>query len=134
MKIFGYGKDGGYKSTVWGYWLVEIKSLFSIVLLRFENGSRDAYHEHAFNCFSWVLKGKLYEEFVLDGKVFPHCRAARTHQASRLPFITRRTDFHRVTSTGRTWVLSFRGPWGGTWRESVGGTTHTLTHGRRMVE
>ena len=42
MRLFFYGKDGGQYSTVWGYWLIEIKSLFSVVLLRFEGDSREA--------------------------------------------------------------------------------------------
>ena len=49
MKLFKYMKDGGPESTVWGYFLIEIKSLFTIVLLHFKNGSREAYHNHAFN-------------------------------------------------------------------------------------
>lgn len=61
MKFLYYGKNGGPESRVWGYFLIEIKSLFSIVLLRFENGSRDAYHTHAFHCFSWLLRGHLTE-------------------------------------------------------------------------
>lgn len=55
MKIFRKMKDGGGDSTVTGYFLIEIKSLFSVVLLRFDGESRDAYHEHAFNCVSWLL-------------------------------------------------------------------------------
>mgnify|MGYP001575993171 CR=1 FL=1 len=58
MKLFYYGKDGGPESHVWGFWLIEAKSLFSIVLLRFENGTREAYHSHAFNSLSWVLRGR----------------------------------------------------------------------------
>ena len=64
MKLFSYGKDGGEESTVWGYWLCEFKSLFSVALLCFEDGSREAYHDHAFNSISWVLSGKLTESIV----------------------------------------------------------------------
>lgn len=132
MKIFGCkilttDKDGGPESTVWAHWLIECKRLFSIVLLRFEDGSRDAYHEHAFDCVSWVLRGRLVET-LLDGDVLVHCPSWR-------PIITRRSTFHKVRSSGRTWVLSFRGPWARFWREYIPGTQEirTLTHGRAVV-
>ncbi len=130
MKLFSYGKDGGQESKVWGFWLIEIKSIFSIVLLRFEDGSRECYHEHAFNCFSWVLRGKLIEQFLALKS-----GANQEHGASWLPFITRKTTFHKVISKGRTWVLSFRGPWCDRWREhdEATGKTTTLTHGRKEV-
>jgi len=54
-------KDGGPDSTVTGYWLIESKKWFSIVLLKFEGKSREAFHTHAFNAISWLLKGKLIE-------------------------------------------------------------------------
>ena len=126
MKLFSRMKDGGEESLVWGYWLIEIKSLFSIVLLRFENGSREAYHNHAFNCFSWILWGHLIE-YILDGPVI-------SRGTSLLPFGTYRTTFHKVESVGRTWVLSFRGPWSNTWKENIDGEEITLTHGRVVVE
>lgn len=127
MKLFSYGKDGGPYSTVWGFWLIEIKALFSIVLLCFENGSREAFHEHAFNCVSWVLGGELWERHF-DGRVVIYVPSFR-------PVITRRSTFHKVTSHGRTWVISFRGPWANTWREYLPNErrTATLTHGRREV-
>lgn len=39
MKLFSKSHDGGKDSGVTGYWLIESKSLFSIVLLRFSEGS-----------------------------------------------------------------------------------------------
>ena len=132
MKLFSLCKDGGPESTVWGYFLVEIKSLFSIVLLRFENGSRDAYHSHAFNCVSWVLKGELNEYHSPETKPNPFDRLD-IHGPSLLPVLTFRDTTHKVVSIGRTWVLSFRGPWSKTWKEIEGGEEKTLTNGRRQV-
>lgn len=127
MKLLTKRKDGGQESTVTGYWLIEIKCLFSICLLKFEGRSRDVYHTHAFNCFSWVLRGALRETFVC------YNYNEKTHKASWLPFMTRRGDFHKVDSvTPVTWVLSFRGPWAQRWQEydpKSGSFTH-LTHGR----
>lgn len=128
MKLLSWGKDGGQESTVWGLFF-EIKWLFSIVLLRFENGTRDAYHNHAFSCVSWVLKGKLIENHL--GSPLPD-----VHTPSLRPVITRRYTFHKVESVGRTWVISFRGPWAKRWTEYDPKTNKfvTLTHGRKIVD
>jgi hypothetical protein len=124
-------KDGGPESTVWAHWLFEFKGLGSIVLLRFENGSRDAYHSHAFDCISWVLSGGLVED-----RTAPAASAGvHTYLPSPYPIITRRDHLHKVTSVGRTWVLSFRGPWAKTWQEVVPGYAApvVLESGRREV-
>jgi hypothetical protein len=137
MKFLETTKDGGAESTVWAHWLVEIKSLFSVALLRFEDGTRDAFHSHAFDCVSWVLRGELQEEVIREGhEVLPY--PAVVHRPALLPIITRRSTYHRVRSVGRTWVLTFRGPWSKTWREAVpdghgGYAERTLTHGRKEV-
>lgn len=127
MKFFYHGKDGGEDSVVEGFWLCEIKSLFSIALLKFNNGSREAFHNHAFNSVSWLLKGELSEDFM-DGK-------GRPHFPSFKPIITKRTDFHKVTSHGTTWVLTFRGPWSKTWKEYLPKEDKyvTLEDGRKVV-
>ena len=40
MKFFGFGSDGGENSGVTGFWLFEIKSLFSIAILKFAKGTK----------------------------------------------------------------------------------------------
>lgn len=128
MKLFAYGKDGGPNSVVWGYWLIEIKPLFSVALLCFEDGSREAFHSHAFNCISWVLKGKLLEK-NLDG-------TETIHTPNIKPIFTFRDTFHKVFSFGRTWVFTIRGPWCKYWKEYLPATNEfvTLTRGRKIVE
>jgi hypothetical protein len=125
MKFFSKGKDGGDESTVTGYWLIEIKNLFSIVLLKFEGDSRDAFHEHAFNSISWLLKGRLQEEF--QDKTY------KFYMPSFKPIITKKTTCHKVDSGGTSWVLSFRGPWNKTWKEYLPQGERTLTNGRIEV-
>lgn len=124
MKLFKKMKDGGPESTVTGYWLIEAKSLFSIALLRFDGKSREAFHNHAFNCISWVLSGNLTET-MLDGRV-------QKYSPSWKPFITTREDFHKVDSDAQTFVLTFRGPWAKTWNEFTDKFT-TLTSGRKII-
>ena len=127
MKIFRIAKDGGPESTVLGYWLLEVKSLISIALLRFADGSRDAYHSHAFDSLNWVLRGEVEEQHI-DGRVI-------RHKPGLLPVITRRSTFHKVVSRGTTWVFSLRGPWARNWEEYDPSNKQysTLTHGRRRV-
>jgi hypothetical protein len=121
-------KDGGQESTVWAHWLFECKGFGSIVLLRFEDGSRDAYHSHAFNSLSWLLSGGLVEDRIEDD--LPGEHRVTTYLPSAYPIITTRDNCHMVRSVGRSWVLSFRGPWARTWRERIGGEQITLASGR----
>lgn len=125
VSIMSVRKDGGDESSVTGLFIVAIKPLFSVVLLRFDGASREAFHTHAFNCLSWVLRGELREE-MRDGRTHRFVRRFR-------PYLTTRKDFHKVSSvTPRTWVLSIRGPWARTWSEHLPleQRDRTLTHGR----
>lgn len=127
--MFGFklfkGKDGGPESRVFGYFL-ENKRFFSVVLLKFDEGTREAYHDHAFNAVSWVLKGRLLEKH-LGGH-------SEVHTPGLKPIRTNRGTFHQVASSGTTWVLSLRGPWSETWHEYVPATKTVtrLTWGRKV--
>lgn len=130
MKLLWNHKDGGLESKVWVYGL-EIKSLFSIVLLRFENGSREAFHSHAFNCVNWVLTGALKEDLkdspYRGAGIYKYCKSLK-------PFLIYKDDIHKVSGVGRSWVLSFRGPWDNTWLEWTEDKGYIkLTHGRKII-
>lgn len=127
MKLFSTAKDGGNESHVTGFFIIESKPLFSIVLLHFRNGTREAFHSHAFNAATWVLKGKFLEK-KLDG-------TETLFEPSVKPKLTSRDCFHKVFSYGDTWALSFRGPWSKTWREYLPQEERfvTLTNGRKVV-
>jgi hypothetical protein len=142
MKLFAKRKDGGPDSNVTGYWLIEWKGLFSIALLRFSDGSREAYHSHAFNSVSWVLRGHLEEERLIElklpliGYFIPGFKnvVRRTHfKPSLKPIVTTRDNLHKVYSHGTTWALTFRGPWSKTWMERRPDGDVTLTNGRKIV-
>lgn len=125
MKLFAKSTDGGDTSGVTGYFLIEWKAGFSIVLLRFAPGTREAFHSHAFNAITWWLHGKAVEEHV-TGQTKQWTPALK-------PKFTAPDCFHRVTSVGVTWALSIRGPWVKTWKEQRQGREVTLTHGRQIV-
>lgn len=128
MKICSFAKDGGQNSTVTGFWFIELKDLFSIVLLKFDPGSREAYHSHAFNALSWFISGEVIEHFK-DGS------ESKTWYPSILPKYTPRNNFHKVWANRPTYCLSIRGPWHATWKEHLikENRTITLTHGRKIV-
>jgi hypothetical protein len=127
MRFFYKGKDGGPESCVDGFWLVEIKGLFSVLLLRFNDGAREAFHTHAFNAFTWFLWGDLTEEFQ-DAE-------PRKYKRRLIPKLTPRSLLHRVSSKGTSWVFTLRGPWAETWQEWFPEDDRyvTLTHGRKEI-
>lgn len=127
MKFFEVAKDGGQKSHVTGFWVLEIKSLFSIVFLKFAKGTREAYHTHAFNAFTWFLKGSV-TEYHKDGAVIPW-------KPSLWAKYTPRTCFHKVYAHEDTYAFSIRGPWLNRWKEYLPETGEVieLTHGRKRA-
>jgi hypothetical protein len=132
LKFFQRASDGGKDSGVTGFFFVEIKSLFSVVLLRFNPGTREAFHSHAFNALTWWLKGRVLEHRRVDSE---SCTgfATREFRPSLKPKYTPRENCHQVESIGVSYALSFRGPWSDTWREFKDGKYVTLTHGRKVV-
>lgn len=122
-----YGSDGGKDSGVTGFWLFEFKSLFSIALLHFKKGTRENYHSHAFNAYSWFLSGKVEEQHLNEDPMI--------WGPSIFPKWTPRSTFHRVNALEDTYVLTFRGPWSKTWLEydPTNREYIELTNGRKMV-
>lgn len=127
MKLFSWGTDGGKDSGVTGFWFFEFKWLFSIALLHFSKGTRENYHSHAFNAYSWFLSGKVEEQHL--GK------SSMIWTPSFFPKYTPRSTFHRVNALEDTYVLTFRGPWSTTWYEYDPPKEEyiELTHGRKVL-
>jgi len=132
MKFLTFGKDGGADSPVDGLFLIEIKSLFSIVLLKFNKGSREVYHSHAFNAISWFLKGNITE----------HCLNMSTGEQTKKTWrglsklkYTPRNHLHLVEAHENTYCITFRGAWAKTWFEysEKENKLITLTHGRKEI-
>lgn len=133
MRFLYKGKDGGSESPVTGYWLIEIKSLFSIVLLKFNKGRRENFHSHAFNALTWFLKGNLVEERILSNHGI--LRTLKGYKKSIFPKLTTRENLHRVKAYEDSWCISIRGPWKNEWKEynEKSEKIITLTHGRLIV-
>lgn len=109
------------------------------LLLRFDEGSRDAYHTHAFNSISWVLKGEL-EEVTRTCVQYGGCYHTN-YKPSLKPIYTPREKLHKMYGCAKhTWVLTFRGPWVDHWYEIVEGGLKSplsklvkLTHNREII-
>ena len=127
MRIFNKTFDGGPNSSVQAYFLIEIKGLISIALLKFNKGGRDVFHTHAFNALTWFIKGDIIEHDI-NGDSYIYNRTI-------LPKITRRSKNHKVLARETSWVFTIRGPWVNTWTEDTLAGKHTvLTHGRKEVK
>ncbi len=127
MKFLQFSSDGGKKSGVKGFFIVEIKSLISIVILKFNKGSRENYHSHAFNALTWFLKGKMTEH-NLNGDNKAYARSFK-------PKITLKSDIHKVYADEESYAISIRGPWDTVWKEFNPRTKEfiILTHGRKEI-
>lgn len=124
-RLFYIKPDGGKDSGVTAYFLIEWKILFSIGILYFKKGSREAYHNHAFNALTWWLKGEVTEEKLND--------VSKLYTPSLIPKYTRRDNFHKVYAYRDTYALTFRGPWNDIWQEFKNGRYISLTHGRKEI-
>lgn len=120
-------KDGGPRSPVDAYFLIEIKGLFTIALLKFNKGGRESYHTHAFNALTWFLSGALVEQ-NFEGPLY-------TYKKSLIPKLTRKSKNHRVLATKDSWCLTIRGRWDSTWTEhdTTGQIITTFTDKRKIV-
>ena len=123
MRILQKTKDGGPESTVDAYFLIEIKSLFSIALLKFNKGTREAFHTHAFNAWTWMFWGNLWEDVYLG---------SLTKYSKRLKYTPKELN-HRVKAIKTSYAVTVRGPWSNEWTETKNGKTIKLTHGRKEV-
>lgn len=139
MRLFFKRADGGENSGVTGYFLIEWKRFFSIGLLRFDTGSRENYHSHAFNALTWWLKGAVTEDRfptpdeIKNSGVVDHIK--KEYRPSLIPKYTPRTNTHKIIAHKPTWALTFRGPWFDTWTE-CNTSRHemtVLTHGRKEI-
>ena len=106
--------------------MIEWKALFSIGILHFRKGSREAFHSHAFNALTFWLKGNV-TEMKYKNTIPLH------FSASYVPKYTRRSNTHKVIAHENTYALTFRGPWVDYWYEFKNNKMTILTHGRKVI-
>ena len=127
MRILQKAKDGGQNSPVDAYFLIELKGLFSIALLKFNRGTRENLSSHAFDALTWFICGALIE-LDISGDMYLYKR-------SILPKFTRKSKIHKVIALNDSWCFTIRGRWQDTWTEYNEESKEliTLTHGRKVV-
>ena len=125
-RLFYIKPDGGKDSGVTAFFLIEWKILFSIAILHFKKGTREAYHNHAFNALTWWIKGNV-TEIKIEGQ-------EKDFKPSLKPKYTSRSNFHKVKAHQDTFAITFRGPWNNTWKEYRKDKYVTLTHGRLILK
>lgn len=126
-RFFLKKSDGGKDSGVNSYLFFEWKPVCSFGFLKFNKGTRDSFHSHAFTGITWWLKGKVEEE-TWQGET-------KTFIPSFKPKITKRDKIHRVKGVETTWAITFRNNWQDQWFEiDKDGNKIILTHGRKVVE
>lgn len=93
--------------------ILEYKKWFSIKLFNFHKseGVQDRFHTHAFNAYSFLLKGDYIEEVLEDNKIVK-CLRSR----SKVLFIPK-DSYHRITRSKGCVTLLVTGPWGETFKE-----------------
>lgn len=134
MKFLQWSKDGGPESNVEGFFIIEIKWLFSIAILRFNEGMREDFHSHDFNAVTLPISGDMEEQSLGEHSTW------RTETEVK-PYVnwkwklTRKTKIHRVKVNKTGYCLTLRGKWGKTWWE-YNRKTHELKllgHGRKIL-
>ena len=93
--------------------ILEYKKWFSIKLFNFHKseGVQDRFHTHAFNAYSFLLKGDYTEEVLEDNKIVKCLR-----RRSKVLFIPK-DSYHRITRSKGCVTLLITGPWGETFKE-----------------
>lgn len=132
-KLFCKRSDGGDDSGVTAYFLIEWKPIFSIGILHFKKGSREAYHSHAFNALTWWLRGDVYESRIDRHPVTNEYYPSKMYFPSVKPKYTPRKNLHKIIALTEAYALTLRGPWKDTWQEYKNGKYITLTHGRKEI-
>jgi hypothetical protein len=113
--------------------LLEYKKWFSIKLFNFHKsgGVQDRFHTHAFNAYSFLLKGDYTEEVLEDNKIIK-CLRSR----SKALFIPK-DSYHRITRSKGCVTLLVTGPWGETFKElrnTVGNTYQEVVCGSQRKD
>lgn len=133
MKLFNKCKDGGPKSPVDAYFLIEWKDVFSIALLKFNKGCREEYHTHALHALTWFICGELSEQRL---NIFEKTVISKPYRKSIIPKVTTRDNLHRVIAEKDSWCFTVRGPWVDSWWEydMTNNTGHKLGVGRVVLK
>lgn len=133
MRLGRFGKILHWDNTSLGvgniqrFTIFEIKYVCGIIVNIFNTTNQDRFHSHAFNAFSWMLRGHYFEEVIEDGAVV-------TKKIEKSRFIPR-NYIHKITqSTPNAMSITFEGPWESTWNEYFDtGRVKAYSWGRKVL-
>lgn len=93
--------------------ILEYKKWFSLKLFYFHKteGAQDRFHTHAFNAYSFLIKGDYIEEVIEDNKIKKIKRSRK-----KLLFIPKDT-YHRITKSEGCYTVLLTGRWGSRFKE-----------------
>lgn len=135
MKFLQWSKDGGPESNVEGFFIIEIKGLFSIAILRFNEGMRETFHSHAFDAVTLPVSGDMEEQSLVGDILRPPEVSVKRYINWKWK-LTPKSKVHRVKVNKTGYCLTLRGKWGKTWWEYNRKTQEfkLLGHGRKILK
>lgn len=134
MRLGKFGKLFHWDNTSLGvgsikrFTIIEIKYLGGIIVNIFNTRNQDRFHSHAFNAWSWMIKGHYYEDVIVDGKEIV------TKKIEKSRYIPR-NHIHKITkSSHNAMSITFEGPWESVWNEYFDdGRIKTYSWGRKVI-
>lgn len=129
MRLGKFGKLLHFDNTSLGvgnikrFTIIEIKYLFGIIVNIFNTDNQDRFHSHAFNAFSWMIRGYYYEEVIVSetdpSKYHPYWLGVSviTKKIEKSRFIPK-NYIHKITKSSPNAIsITFEGPWDKNWNE-----------------
>lgn len=108
--------------------LFEFKRLFSVYVHRWNVDYQDRYHTHAFDAWSWMVRGSYKERLYVDDNTYME------HDVTPgFRFIPWFTNHSIANCRPNTWTVTFAGPWRKTWTETKHGIITVFGWGRKRV-
>ncbi len=137
LRIGKYGKIIHYDSISIGvgnikrFTIIEIKCLGGIIVNIFNTKDQDRFHSHAFNSFSWMIRG-WYKEDVVN--INNNIKTLETKIISKSRFIPR-YYIHKIKESSENAIsITFEGSWKSHWKEYFDNEREkTYTWGRKVI-
>lgn len=85
--------------------------------MKFNKGTREAYHKHVFDALTWWLWGSVIEHVFNENNEDNNKVEKINWCPWILPKYTPCDNLHKIEALETSYAISFRGPWKDTWYE-----------------
>lgn len=134
MRLGKYGKILHYDKTSLGignikrFTIIEFKLIGGIIINIFNTKDQDRFHSHAFNAYSWMIKGYYDEEFIDD------CGNHTFQTIIKSRFIPKEY-IHKIRESSKNCIsVTLEGPWDNKWLEIFdNGRVKAYNWGRKVI-